>query len=281
MSLLWLNGALTDKADARISPFDHGLLYGDGVWEHLRVFGGKPFRANHHLKILSAAAQAIGIDIPLSQDELLHAITSTAKVNNRTEGYVRVIVTRGPGTIGPDPRKIEPQVIITAEEYRPFPDELYGHGLHAVYSPFPLDRENPAHRHRTLNQLHVVQAKRHAIRNGCLEALYHFVDFIVGSTEGHLFAVKDGTLLDEGWQPEDATALVVRELVGDKFAMMDHGFGWEWLARDTDEVFIAGTACGIIGIVRMNGYAIGNGTEGPVTREIREAYRQLTERESK
>lgn len=107
---------------------------------------------------------------------------------------MRVIVTRGPGTVGPDPRKIDAQVIVIAEEYQPFPQELSAHGLHAVVAPLKLDSDNPAHRFRTLNQVHVVQAKRHALQNGCLEALFQTRDgHIVGSTEGFLFAVKDGT----------------------------------------------------------------------------------------
>src|SRR3954449_10787958 len=101
MSQIWLNGTLADKADARVSPFDHGFLYGDGVWEHLRLFNGKPFGALHHLNDLFATAAVVGIDVPLSHDELLAAIDATAKANNRTKGYVRVIVARGPGTIGP------------------------------------------------------------------------------------------------------------------------------------------------------------------------------------
>src|SRR5262245_44464474 len=130
MSLVWINGQLIDKADARVSPFDHGFLYGDGVWEHLRAFGGKPFRPADQLRHLFVAATLLGIDIPLSLDELIAAVEVTLKANSRSEGYVRVIVTRGPGTIGPDPRKIDPQVLITAEEYLPFPTELYEHGLH-------------------------------------------------------------------------------------------------------------------------------------------------------
>src|SRR3954464_7534207 len=101
MSLLWINGQLVDKADARVSPFDHGFLYGDGVWEHLRVFGGQPFRPDEHVRQLFDAAAALAIDIPLSQAELIAAIAATIRANNRTEGYVRIIVTRGPGTIGP------------------------------------------------------------------------------------------------------------------------------------------------------------------------------------
>jgi branched-chain amino acid aminotransferase len=277
MSLLWINGTLTDKAEARVSPFDHGFLYGDGVWEPFRLFNGKPFAAEEHLRILSRAAEAIRIDIPLSQDELLAAIDATAKANSRTEGYVRVIVTRGPGTLGPDPRKIEPQVIVIAEEYQPFPRELYGHGLHAAVSPPVLGPENPAHRFRTLSQLHVVLAKRHALQHGCLEALLQSQQgAIVGSAEGFLFAVKDSTVVVAGGQPEDATGYTVAGVAGDAGLVVA-----EYTLKLPDllaaqEVFIAGTACGVIGLVRIDGQDIGGDTEGPVTRDLRERFDRLT-----
>ena len=281
MSLLWFNGTLTDKADARISPFDHGLLYGDGVWEPLRLFGGKPFRAQHHLKILFAAAEAVGLDVPLSQDELIAAISATAKANNRSEGYVRVIVTRGPGTIGPDPRKIEPQVIVIAEEYQPFPQELYGHGLHAVVAPLALDPDNPAHKFRTLNQLHVVQAKRYALQNGCLEALFQSrSNKIVGTTEGFLFAVKDGAVVVAGGQSEDATGFAVASLAADAgLVVAEYVLKLDDLLA-AEEVFLAGAACGIIGVVRIDKTGIASKTEGQVTRALRERYQQLTRDES-
>ncbi|MBN9118288.1 MAG: aminotransferase class IV [Planctomycetes bacterium] len=282
MSLLWLNGTLTDKADARISPFDHGLLYGDGVWEPLRLFGGKPFHAQHHLKILFTAAEAVGIEVPLSQSELLSAIDATAKANGRTEGYVRVIVTRGPGTIGPDPRKIEPQVIVVAEEYQPFPQELYGHGLHAIVSPFALDPENPAHRFRTLSQLHVVQAKRYALQNGCLEALFQSRGGkIAGTTEGFLFAVKDGAVVVAGSQPEDATGFAVATVAADAgLVVAEYVLKLDDLLA-AEEVFIAGTACGVIGIIRIDKTGIAGKAEGPITRALRERYQQLTRDESR
>ena len=282
MSLLWINGTLTDKLDARVSPFDHGLLYGDGVWEHLRIFNGQLFRAPHHIRILFAAAQAVGIDVPLSEAELLAAIEATVKANARTEGYVRVVVTRGPGTIGPDPRKIEPQVIVIAEEYQPFPHELAGHGLHAVVSPLVLDTENPAHRFRTLNQLHVVRAKQHALQSGCLEALFQDrAGYIVGATEGFLFAVKDGALVVAGGQPEDATGFAVAAMAGDAgLVVAEYTITLEDLLA-AEEAFIAGTACGVIGIIRVNGTPVRTGGEGPVTRAIREGYQQLTRGKSR
>src|SRR5262245_49886725 len=282
MSRVWFNGTLIDKADARVSPFDHGLLYGDGVWEHLRLFGGKPFRAQHHLKILFAAAEAVGIDIPLSQDELIAAIAATAKANNRTEGYVRVIVTRGPGTIGPDPRKIEAQVIVVAEEYQPFPQELYGHGLHAVVAPLALDPDNPAHRYRTLNQLHVVQAKRYALQNGCLEALFQSRNGkIVGTTEGFLFAVKAGAVVVAGGQSEDATGFAVAALAAEAgLVVAEYVLKLDDLLT-AEEVFLAGAACGIIGVARIDKTAIASRTEGQVTRTLRERYLQLARDESR
>ncbi|HEY1188941.1 MAG TPA: aminotransferase class IV [Gemmata sp.] len=282
MSLVWINGTLADKLDARVSPFDHGFLYGDGVWEPLRVFGGALFRAPDHLRTLFRAAHALDLHVPLSPDELRAAVEATVKANNRTEGYVRVIVTRGPGTIGPDPRKIEPQILITAEEYQPFPQELYGHGLHAVVSPLRLDPENPAHRFRTLNQLHVVRAKQHALQNGCLEALFENRDRnIVGATEGFVFAVKDDAVVVLGDQAEDPTGFAVAAAIGAAGAVVAEYTMTRADLLAADEVFVAGTACGVIGIVRVDGTDIGTGTQGPVTQKVRELYQHLTRGEPK
>ncbi|MBY0457278.1 MAG: aminotransferase class IV [Gemmataceae bacterium] len=282
MSLLWINGTLADKLDARVSPLDHGLLYGDGVWEPLRLFNGEPFAAERALRTLWESASAVGIDIPLSQAELLAAINATATANSRTEGYVRVVVTRGPGTIGPDPRKIEPQVVVIVEEYQPFPHELYGHGLHVAVSPVVLDLDNPAHRHRTLNQLHVVQAKQHALRNGCLEALLQTRDGrIAGATEGGVFALKDGGILLAAGHGNDAAIWTAHSASHDVvFSVIEMPLTLADL-QTADEVFVAGVACGLIGVVRIDGVGVGGGTEGPITREVREAYRRLTRGETK
>src|SRR5262249_7337856 len=134
--------------------------------------------------------------------------------NNRTEGYVRVIVSRGPGTIGPDPRKIDPQVFIIAEEYQPFPAELYGHGLHAALAPYPGNTLNPAHWMRPLGRPDVALAKQFALKCGCLEAvLTDTGGGVIGATEGELFFVRDGLL----YPVPPATAVastVVLELAG-------------------------------------------------------------------
>ncbi|MDB5309744.1 MAG: dat [Gemmataceae bacterium] len=277
MSLVWINGRLVDKADARVSPFDHGFLYGDGVWEHLRVFGGTLFRPAGALSHLHTSAVALGIDIPLSAAHLLEAVETTVRANHRTEGYVRVIVTRGPGTIGPDPRKLDPQVIVTAEEYHPFPLELYGHGLHAAVSPVRVDVSNPALQVRSLGRPHVVLAKAHALRAGCLEAVLLSADgMVVGGTEGTFFLVRDGAVTplpayppDEVWR----TVIEVAREAGPPVPVTATPFA-DLLAAD--EVFLAGTSGGVIGIVRVDGQDIGTGTEGPFTRAVRERYRAVT-----
>lgn len=278
MSLVWVNGTLVDKADARVSPFDHGFLYGDGVWEPLRVFGGQLFRPADHLRILYQSARVLDIAIPHTADELTAAVEETVRANHRTEGYCRVIVTRGPGTIGPDPRKIDPQVYITAEEYQPFPTELYPHGLHVVTSSVRM--VSPNHWwavRRLLGQPHVVLAKREALERGCLEALLLMeTGSLVGGTEGPLFLVTGQTIRALHDAPQEATTAVVGEIAaGLGLGFFSVSAGMPQLTA-VDEAFIAGTACGVIAVARVNGADVGPGTEGPVTRAVREAYRALT-----
>ncbi len=277
MSRLWINGTLIAKNEARVSPFDHGFLYGEGVWESLRAFNGQLFHAEDHIKNLFSSAESLGIEVPHSLAELIVAIETTLKVNERVEGYIRVIVTRGAGTIGPDPRKITPQVIIIAEEYSPFPVELYDCGLHAVVFPTAIDSQTPLFQSRILGQPHIPVAKQYALQNGCLEALLmNQSGELIGTTEGFLFLVKDGAVVVAARQRPDATGYRIAGMAGDRGLVVA-----EYAIRLPDlflaeEVFQAGAACGVIGIVQVDGKPIAAGTEGPVTRTIREDYRRLT-----
>lgn len=274
MSLLWINGRLVEKADAKVSPFDHGFLYGDGVWEPLRVFGGKLFRPEDHMRLLSHAAKDLGIDLPMPVDSIVAAIHETLNANRRTDGYIRVIVTRGPGTLGPDPRKIDPQVIIIAEEYVPFPFELYEHGLDVVSVAALRDEV------RLLGRPHLVRAKQSALAKGCLDALLvDDVGHVTGSTEGMVFAVRDRALIVAGHHIPDATGFAIATLAAEGGAVVaEHAVGVADLAS-ADEVFLAGTSCGVIGVVRIDGQAVGLGSEGPITRELRKRYRVLVRKE--
>jgi branched-chain amino acid aminotransferase len=279
MSLVWVNGVLVDKADARVSLFDHGFLYGDGVWEPLRVFGGRLFRPDEHFGLLSEAADRIGLTLPYTAGELIAATQATAGANHRAEGYCRVIVTRGPGTIGPDPRKLAPQVFITAEEYQPFPSELYATGLHAESAPYPAT-EDPLNRVRALGQPHVVRAKQHALSRGCLEGIiWDLGGEMLWATEGNVCVVRPGSRVVTVAGPwgvglPNGTMAATVTAAGYELQVEGHvGLG---TLSEADEAFVAGAACGFIGITRLNGDPIGTGTEGPVTRKVREAYHALT-----
>jgi branched-chain amino acid aminotransferase len=278
MSLLWINGNLVDKSDARISVFDHGFLYGDGVWEPLRVFNGKLFRPEAHLLSLLASAYLQGIEIPLTQAELMAAAEQTARANNRAEGYVRIIVSRGPGPLGPDPRKVDPQVIIVAEEYQPFPRELAETGLHVLtddvrYGEGDLSIPDAG----TLSQAYLVRAKSRALKNGCLDAVFLNQSMqVLGTTEGDLLIVKAGEVIDSPESQRDVLAgVVIDELVPGMAPHRTASFTLSDLLT-ADEVFLAGTSCGIIAISSIDKQPIGSGHEGPMTRQIRQAYRKLT-----
>lgn len=276
MSLLWINGQLIDKSEACISPFDHGFLYGDGVWIGLRVFGGRLFQAEMQVQNLVNAATLLAIPIPVPASDLITAIDATVRANHRTDGYVRVIVTRGLGTIGPDPRKLDSQIIIIAEEYQPFPAPLAGHGLHVVTFPDPIDTFLPVSRIATLGQLYLVNARRHALRNGCLDALLLNHDReLIGATEGTLFWSKGDTWIMANHLP-DSTAEICRDLLKELGRTISDGPRDRTSLLGADEAFLAGTSCGVIAIIRVDNHDIGSGVEGALTREIRQRYHVRT-----
>src|SRR3954470_11324563 len=130
---VWIDGKLYDKDDAKISVYDHGLLYGDGVFEGIRIYSGKVFRLREHVDRLYDSARSIHLEIPLGREQMIEAINHTVQVNRRKDGYLRVIVTRGAGSLGLDPRKTtDPQVIIIADDISLYPRELYENGLEIV-----------------------------------------------------------------------------------------------------------------------------------------------------
>jgi branched-chain amino acid aminotransferase len=272
MSLVWINGTLVDKSEAKISVFDHGFLYGDGVWEHFRAFGGKLLWPEDHWVALLTWIVTARIPIPFSRDELFSAIDQTLQANQRLDAYIRVIVTRGMGTLGPDPRKLEPQVIIVAEEYQPYPSELYESGIHLNSQVFVSAR-------RTLSLAAVVGLKRVAHEAGCLDSvLLDEIGTLNGCIEGDVFfASSNGTIC----QHHPTQSFVGRggfDAFLNSLGLLLNGRP-TWRLEDlmeSNEAFIVGTSCGVIGISRVNGVAIGNGTEGPITKRIREAYRTLT-----
>ena len=272
-SKVWIDGKLVDKNDARISVFDHGLLFGDGVWEGMRAYDGHVFKLRKHIDRLYHTAETLSLKIPLTSAELIDAVVATLKANSRTNGYVRVIVTRGPGTLGLDPRKCEPAVIVIAEDVVEYPRELYDAGLDVVM--VAADRYESSD--RTLSRAGVVQARVEALKAGCLDAiLYRPGGTIHGSTDGSVFAVKDGRLTGTALT-QVAQAVVIAEATAAGLSVAGE-LTQDHLLSAPDEIFLVSTAAEVIAVRSIDGKPVGSGKEGPITRKLRELYRTAARR---
>jgi branched-chain amino acid aminotransferase len=282
MTKVYINGKLFDKADAKVSVYDHGLLYGDGVFEGIRIYGGKIFRERAHIDRLYDSARAINLEIPLSKEKMSEALHSTMQANNRRgDGYIRLVVTRGAGTLGLDPRKTtDPQVIIIVDDISLYPRELYDNGLDIVSVATIRSHPNAiSPRVKSLNYLNNILAKMEAIQAGCVEALMlNHKGEVAECTGDNIFVVKRGELKTP---PADAGILegVTRGAVMELARAADIPVYETVLTRHdvytADECFLTGTAAEVIPVVRCDGRPIGNGKPGPITKQLRERFHHL------
>ncbi len=268
---VWLDGHLVEKNDARVSVYDHALLFGDGVWIGTRIYGGRPFRLADHWHGLVASANALRLPLPLSPEELLRAADEAIHANGRTEGYLRVTVTRGAGTLGLDPRKCEPVVAILADDVIPYPRELYDVGLDAVTASVRRELLHP----HMLSRGSDVIAKVEALGAGCLEALLLDPrDNVSGFIDGNAFFVVDGEVRTPDVSGDPVTRKFVSELAAEAGVPFSE---WHPVLRAdilaASEVFVASSAAEIIAIRRLDGAPIAAGGEGPITRQLRTLYR--------
>jgi branched-chain amino acid aminotransferase len=282
MTKVYINGKLYDKADAKVSVYDHGLLYGDGVFEGIRIYAGKIFRLREHVDRLYDSARHIYLDIPLSREQMAEAITSTVEVNAKRNGYIRAIVTRGAGTLGLDIRKTtDPQVIIIVDDISLYPPEVYDNGLEIITAATIRTHPNALNpRIKSLNYLNNIMAKIEGMRGGCLEALMlNHKGEVAECTGDNVFLVKRGVLRTP---PLDAGILegVTRNTVIDLAQAADIPVQETALTRHdvyaADECFLTGTAAEVIPVVKCDGRPIGTGKPGPVTQQLRERFQQLT-----
>jgi len=281
MTRVYINGKLYDKDEAKVSVYDHGLLYGDGVFEGIRVYNGKVFRHREHIDRLYESAKAIALEIPISPADMTKAVEDTVKANNKVEGYIRLVVTRGPGTLGLDPRSCKPNVIIIVDDISLYPKELYENGLKIVTSSLIRNHPNALNpRIKSLNYLNNILAKIEAIRAGCLEALMlNHKGEVAECTGDNVFIVKKGVLKttppDSGIL-EGVTRNAVMELARKagiplvEVTMTRHDI------YAADECFLTGTAAEVIAVTECDGRVIGSGRQGPITRQLREAFVRLT-----
>ncbi len=278
---IFMNDRLVPEAEARISVFDHGLLYGDGVFEGLRSYAGRVFRLDAHLDRLWASARAICLEIPLAKEALAQAVIDTLAANGLEDGYIRLIVTRGAGTLGLDPNRCSnPQVIIIADTISLYPQEFYEQGLRIVTAATQrIQSAALSPRIKSLNYLNNIMAKLEGLQAGCVEALMlNHKGEVAECTGDNVFVVRSGRLLTP---PPDAGILegITRNAVME----LAHAAGIDCreatLTRHdlytAEECFLTGTAAEVIPVVAIDGRAIGNGVPGPVTRRLKDDFHTL------
>jgi len=279
---VYINGELYERENARISVFDHGLLYGDGVFEGIRAYNGKIFRCREHIDRLFASARAIALEIPLSKDEMIEAIRQTLDANGMADAYIRLLVTRGIGTLGLDPYECtDPQVIIITDHIALYPPKYYEQGLELVAVSTVRNHPNALNpRIKSLNYLNNILAKIECIQAGVGEAIMLNKDgYVAECTGDNIFTVRNGALVTPPVHAgilEGITRQVVIELAREA--------GIETHERDmtrfdlyvADECFLTGTAAEIIPVVRIDSRQIGDGRPGPVTLMLLKMFRDQT-----
>jgi branched-chain amino acid aminotransferase len=280
-----INGQLVDKENARISVYDHGLLYGDGVFEGMRSYGGKVFRLREHLDRLWDSAKAIWLEIPISPDEIARAVRETLQANKIQDGYVRLVVTRGAGTLGLDPHKTsDPQVIVIADHIELYPQEFYDQGLEII--TVSTIRNHPAAlnpRIKSLNYLNNILAKLEGLQAGCVEALMlNHKGEVAECTGDNIFLVSHGRLLtppiDAGIL-EGITRNAVIELAGQAGLTVREVPLTKHDVYIADECFLTGSAAEVIPVVKVDSRRIGDGRPGPITRDLTTRFHELTRNE--
>lgn len=278
---IYINGKFFDKPDAKISVYDHALLYGDGVFEGIRIYSGKAFKLQDHVTRLYESARSIKLEIPISHPEMVKAINDTIALNQKIDGYCRPIVTRGAGSLGLDPRKCsDPQVIVIVDDITMYPPELYESGMEIATVSTIRNHPNAVNpRIKSLNYLNNIMAKLEGIQAGCLESLMlNHKGEIAECSGDNIFLVKHGILrtppIDAGIL-EGITRNTVIELANaaripvEEIALTRHD------VFTADECFLTGTAAEIIPVTKCDARPVGNGKPGPITRQLREAFYKL------
>jgi len=279
---VYINGRFYDEKNAKISVFDHGLLYGDGVFEGIRAYNGRVFKLKEHIDRLYCSAKAILLTIPLTPEQISRATVESCRRNKVRDGYIRLVITRGIGTLGLNPRNCkDPAVIIIAGKIQLYPRELYEKGLEIVTVPTVRNLHsalNPAI--KSLNYLNNILAKIEANNAGCEEAIMLNAEgFVSECTGDNIFIVK-GTQLQT--PPLSAGALygITRGTVMDLAREAGLTVTETTLTRydlfNADECFLTGTGAEIIPVVKIDGRSIGTGKPGGATIDFVERYRALT-----
>jgi branched-chain amino acid aminotransferase len=286
MSLeVYIDGTYYPKENAKVSVYDHGLLYGDGVFEGIRAYSGRVFRLDEHLTRLFDSAKSVGIDVPINFEEMRHLILETLRRNQLQDSYIRLMVTRGVGDLGLDPRKCSKATIICiTDKIKLYPAEAYEKGLRMMIAS---TRKNPpdclSPRIKSMNYLNNILAKIEAIGAGMAEAVMLDKNgFLTECTSENIFIVKKRVV----YTPtsvvgilEGITRSVVMELAGRLGYDVQMAFLTPHDMYTADESFVTGTGAEILPVVEVDGRKIGDGRVGPITNQLLKHFRELTHTE--
>jgi branched-chain amino acid aminotransferase len=275
---IWFNGKIIDEADVRISVFDHGLLYGDGIFEGIRVYNKSVFELKAHIDRLYKSAKAIRLKISISQSELADAVEETVKANNITDGYVRLVVTRGAGDLGLNPFNCRDSgVFIIADAIQLYPEELYEKGIKVISANtvrnHPLAIPPQA---KSLNYLNNILAKIEALDSNVPEAImYNHEGYVAEASADNVLIVVDGVIYtppaEAGALPGITQNIVIKLAKEENLQVVEKNLT-RFDLYVCDEFFLTGTGAEVIGVVEIDGRTIGDGKPGPLTCMLRKKF---------
>lgn len=280
--VIYLNGRFVPEEEAVVSVFDHGLLYGDGVFEGIRAYHNRVFKLKEHIDRLYDSARTIALEIPLTKEEMTGVVLETCRQNNLRDGYIRLVVTRGKGDLGLDPRKCRvPTVFCIAASIQLYPEELYQKGLEMITVATRRNLPEACNPQvKSLNYLNNIYARIEANLFGVPEAvMLNQEGYVAEATGDNIFIVKEGVLITP---PPSAGILVgitrnaVIDIARKKGVKVEEKLFTRHDIYNADECFLTGTAAEIIPAVRLDGRPIGEGRPGRLTQELIRAFRELT-----
>jgi branched-chain amino acid aminotransferase len=277
---IWLDGRLVPVEQACINVYDHGVLYGDGVFEGMRIYGGRVFKLDAHIKRLFDSARAIRLEIPVSHDQLVAATNETVKANNIPDGYVRLVVTRGVGKLGLSITKTaNPTVFIIVDTIQLYPDEMYENGMAVITSSVIRNHPNAlSPRIKSLNYLNNILAKIEALDAGVPEAImFNHTGLVAEATGDNVFVVRNGIV----YTPPTTDGMlegITRDTVIELINKRGTPFREVHLSRHdlyiADECFLTGSAAEVVPVTRIDNRPVGTGQPGPITHQIINDFRE-------
>ena len=279
---IYLDGAFVDEEEAKVSVFDHGVLYGDGIFEGIRAYNGRVFKLNEHVDRLFNGSRAIMLEPPVSKEEMKEIVLETLRRNSLKDAYIRLVVTRGKGDLGLDPDKCpKPTMFCIAAGIQLYPEELYENGLEVVTVPTRRNTPETVNpQMKSLNYLNSIMAKLEAKLAGVEEAIMiNNEGYVAEATGDNIFIIRKGRLVTP---PaflgilEGVTRNTVMELAEKRNIPVEERIFTRYDIYSADECFLTGTAAEVIPVTKVDGRTIGSGKPGEITRTLIKDYKELT-----